>query len=170
MDATELPEPYQWNVPRPRQPWLDHGLSCPAGDPYHQPHPTPWWSGESAFAQFGQKYLQPEGPFFHAVFPKRDAPLLKAGDMLTSPAERRTLPTHLNGALTDDGCIAYTNYDVHAVYLFTKKAPPGLLYYEVEPIGLLWPDPEQGIGRQWCAARARILAVHAPETEEFDLV
>lgn len=156
-------EPIPWRTPRRREPWKDFGLHCPTDNRNHQPHPSPWFSGESVFAPDGQKYRQPEGPFFHAAFPRRDAvPLLKVGDVLSSPAERRSIPSHLADAMVEDGCIAYRNYDVHAVHMSTYRWPAQLLYYEVEPEGLLWPDPEQGIGGAWCAVRARITTVHVP--------
>lgn len=174
--------PLPWRTPQRREPWKDFGLECPTDDRNHQPHPSPWFSGESVFAPNGQKYRQPKGPFFHAAFPRRDAtpllkvgdvlsspaerrdavPLLEVGDVLSSPASRRSLPNHLSGALTRDGCIAYAPYDVHAVYVSTARWPADLLYYEVEPEGFLWPDPERGVSEAWCAVRARITTVHVP--------
>lgn len=162
-------DPVEWTVPRSKQPWSVHfGLNCPEGKVYHQPHPTPWWSGESVFALEGQRYRQPEGPFYHAVIHPNslsgeNGEVLQPGDYLLSPAQRQVEVRRIEGRIAEDGCIAYTNYDVHAVYVSTRRRSaslPGSTYYEVEPEGLLWPDPERPIREDWCCVRAKIVAVH----------
>lgn len=162
-------DPVEWNIPRSRQPWSVHfGLKCPTDNSFHQPHPTPWWSGESVFALEGQRYRQPEGPFYHVLlYPNslsgENGEVLQPEDYLLSPAQRQVEVRRIEGRIAEDGCIAYTNYDVHAVYVSTRRPPasvPGTTYYEVEPEGLLWPDPERPIREDWCCARAKIVAVH----------
>lgn len=148
----------------PRAVWVESGLVCPTNHVLHQPHPTPWWAGESVFAPRGVRCTQPTGPFFHAVFDQKDeTPKLTVGDFLTSPAERKALPEPARSLVADDGCIAYKNYDVHAVYITTDLSQTvGYLHYEVEPIGLMWPDPERPVHDSWCTSKARIVAVHHP--------
>ena len=172
-------DPVEWTVPRSKQPWSVHfGLNCPEGKGYHQPHPNPWWSGESVFALEGKRYRQPEGPFYHAVLHSNslsgeNGEVLQPGDYLLSPAQRQVEVPRIKGRIAEDGCIVYANYDVHAVYVSTRRPPsstPGLIFYEVEPEGLLWPDPERPIREDWCCARAKVVAVHrAPLDPSADL-
>jgi len=161
--SSEADGTLDWREPRTAGPWREHfGLSCSDGNHLHQPHPDPWWSGDSVFALEGQRYRQPSGPFYHGVLiPEREERILEVGDYLLSPAERQTLVPRIEGRLESDGCISYLYYDVHAVYLTNSLALiQGMSYYEVEPEGPLWPDPERPIGNSWCCARARIIAVH----------
>lgn len=147
---------------RTEAPWeLYFGLKCPRGNIYHQPHPDPWWSGESVFAVEGQLLPQPVGPFYHGIIrPDWSHEILGPGDYLLSPAERRVAVPRIAARLASDGCIGYKNYDVHGVYVTTSRATMvGIDYYEVEPEGLLWPDPER-IRDDWCCIRARIISVH----------
>lgn len=156
-------EPFDWTVPRSKEPWLTvFGLECPTDDPFHQPHPAPWWSGDSVFAFEGKRYQQPSGPFYHGlIMPQWDHEVLEVGDYLLSPAERRAEVPRIAGRIADDGCIAYANYDVHGVYITNHRGMVGgMIYYEVEPEGLLWPDPERPIRESWCCARAKIIGVH----------
>lgn len=148
---------------RSAEPWKVHfGLECPTANPYHQPHPDPWWSGESVFAPEGQRFPQPAGPFYHGIIrPDWDHEILKPGDYLLSPAERRIEVPRIAQRIASDGCIYYRNYDVHGVYLTIRRAlVANIVYYEVEPEGLLWPDPERPVREDWCCSRARVLSVH----------
>ena len=148
---------------RTEAPWeLYFGLKCPTGNIYHQPHPDPWWSGESVFAVEGQLLSQPVGPFYHGIIrPDWSHEILGPGDYLLSPAERRVAVPRIAARLASDGCIDYKNYDVHGVYVTTRlSVMAGIDYYEVEPEGLLWPDPEVPIRDDWCCSRARIISVH----------
>ena len=159
-----LPRGRSWTTPRSPRPWEQHGLTCPTGNPLHQPHPDPWWSGESVFAAEGHEYKQPGGPFFHVVY-NSATPALAVGDWLLPPAVRHSLPPRLAPLLREDGCIQCINYDVHAVYVATSdyvfgEARTEHLVYEVEPYGRLWPDPEVPVGLgAWCTPRARIVSI-----------
>lgn len=159
-DSGEL----DWRIPRSSKPWEKYfELSCPEGNLNHQPHANPWWSGESVFALEGQRYRQPSGPFYHAVFdePESEEELLKVGEYLLSPAERRVVVPRLQGRLEADGCISYSYYDVHGVYITNNRGlVRGMSYYEVDPEGRLWPDPERDIRDSWCCSRARVIGVH----------
>lgn len=153
---------------RTKEPWRTYyGLECPTANPFHQPHPDPWWSGESVFAREGQLLEQPAGPFYHGILrPEWPHEILSPGDYLLSPAERRVAVPRIALKLASDGCIDYKNYDVHAVYVTNRRAlVSGMTYYEVEPEGLLWPDPERPVRNDWCCARARIVSVHGPDFE-----
>ena len=150
-----------WSAPRA---WERHGLVCPAGNRLHQPHPDPWWSGESVFASEGRECGQPCGPFFHVVYDPA-TPDFSVGDYLTPPAVRRLLTPRMSALLREDGCIEFINYDVHAVYVTTGdyvfgEDSGGYAVYEVESEGRLWPDPELPVGLDsWCASQARIVSV-----------
>lgn len=175
----ELLEPVEWRkVERSREPWSAHfGLECSEEKVSHQPHPSPWWSGSSVFAVEGQHYRQPEGPFYHAVISPNSlsdssGKVLQPGEYLLSPAERRIEVPRIKDRFAADGCLVYKNYDVHGVYLTNRRGQasfPGGVYYEVEPEGLLWPDPERGIRDDWCCVRARVIAVHrVPEISKIN--
>lgn len=68
------------------------------------------------------------------------------------PADLKTFPDKKFIGLADDGCVNYSSYDVHGVYISTHQwfDVDGDYYgsyrkyaYEVEPIGRIWIDPEQ---------------------------
>lgn len=143
------------------KPWEEVGLFCPENQPYHQPHPVPWYTGESVFANHwyyhaghmnNGKFIKVENAriyppadalFYHIVMPEsveQESSLLNIGDTLTSPAARQEQVRRI--MLAEDGCVNYVNYDVHAVYMMTRKPDDTFLYYEVEPQGRIWCDPE----------------------------
>lgn len=172
------------------KPWEEVGLFCPENQPYHQPHPMPWYTGESVFAEHpgyhaghmidgkfhpsetAQVYPPEGASFYHIVIPESNAhqpPLLIIGDTLTSPAARQEQVRRI--MLAEDGCVNYVNYDVHAVYMMTRKPDDTFLYYEVEPQGRIWCDPEMPLphhtsgelqGWHWCCDSASIVDRNIP--------
>lgn len=128
------------------------------------PDGTPWYQGESVFRDL-QNWEQPEGPFFHFLLDGR-ATLLEVGDVMTSPAARRELPwmvRQLPEEYRTPHYLALHSFDVHAVYFQSTNHPEEHwhigTYYQVEPIGLMWPDPECPGSDAWCASSARIIVV-----------
>lgn len=144
------------------------GFQCPEQNPVHQPLPDPWWAGSSLYKDC---FIQPQPPsvsrFFHTfLFPEQDTigqAFLQVGDMLTSPAYRRTITgiAKAAGGIQKDGCLALTNFDVHAVYVSTYPLcidNEHTWTVEVEPQSQLWVDPEQpGMLKSWCTTHARIV-------------
>lgn len=141
---------------------------CPTGDQFHQPHPNPWWSGISMFMDRypGVQLPSPASDFFHVVFEERAVQHLRLGanELLMSPAQRRVLPSRF-GQIAGDGRLNYKSYDVHAVYVTTVQPPgTGEVVYRVEPVGPIWPDPEQahytlGDITSWCCSQAKIVEI-----------
>lgn len=166
---SRLVETSDYELTPPREPWRDAGLTCPTGDPTHQPHPDPWWSGDSVFAEHpdyrAQQVRSPHGAeFFHVVY--HAGPKLRAGDRLLSPAARREPSPRFTNAFCEDGCIEYKHYDVHGVYVTTERRDSeASVIYRVKPEGRMWVDPERiGVSRvdgpvDWCCDSALILEV-----------
>ena len=109
--------------------------------------------------------------FYHQVYRQNDDTgqgSLRIGDLLTSPAVRRVLPRRC-GEIAEDDCLAYRYFDVHAVYVSAQPVIPGLLTFEVEPLGVMWPDPEvspeyREANPRWCVSEAKITRIFNPRT------
>lgn len=142
----------QWNL---RDVFI-HALNTASED-------IPWWEGGSIYAPTWEGLPGPSGDLWH-VFIHPSLPVdLAPGLRLTSPAERRNLPwqgraPHLTQAKFNNG------YDPHALYVTTTAPRTRYLpFARVHVDGPMWPDPERGLGTNWCCASATILELHMPD-------
>lgn len=148
---------------------------CPEHSNFHQPAYSPWWSGDSLYADDYALVLERKEKYYHHT-----DKVFQPGDLLLPPADLKTLPDKKFIGLAEDGCINYSSYDVHGVYVSTHQwfKTDGdygeyMQYaYEVEPLGRIWIDPEQRYkfpiskemieahhrnARHWCTDSARVI-------------
>ena len=128
------------------------------------PLPTPWWSGVSRWAPLSRCVAQPRGLFWHL-----SPASYGAGDQLFSPADRCELPRFEYARSRLLAGLPPFSFDEHAVYVYALDGPRELHAgtsswgaYQVQPLGLLWPDPEAPFGESWCCRQALVVRVVRP--------